>query len=272
MIYYTYMNDYFLSLAGELLSKYKRVNSFTPHTLSVGRYHEEALKSTLRLFLPTRFSIKTGFVHIPQTGVTSKQCDLIIIDENEPNSYFFQDGEFVIVHPEAVVCVIEVKTNITKEEFGKIHKAAKALSDVRKKKRGQLKGCLYLAFGYTSTLKGKDERLGSWYRDLPKINDEEYDLADYPMEIVSLEGGLGVLQLAPGDDPNWGMRKIYKEGGDTPEWRLALFLMAVRTLTEMRDGRTEFSNVEWGVSFEGAKLSTNRFRAGEGLVNKPYKG
>lgn len=260
------MDDYFLSLANELISRYQRIKNFTPHALSTGKYHEEALKSVLKLFLPDRFSIKTGFVFIPKEKAVSRESDLIIIDENEPNSYFFKDGDFVVVHPEAVVCVIEVKTKIDKHEFQKIHMASKALAGVRDKQQDGRKSCMYLAFSYDSVRISNDEQLGKWYKDLPLKNGEEYMSTDYPAAIVSLMGDIGVLQLIIDKDEDlYYVRKIYKETQKSPEWNLAVFLMAVRTLTDLRAGKNSLSNPDWGVNFEGAKLSRNHFKAGEGL-------
>lgn len=108
--------DYFRSLAAELKSKFKRVNNFTSHTGSIGNYHEQALKSVIQQLLPSRFSLKTGFVYYDQQNV-SKQVDILIIDENEPTSYFLQDGDFAIVHPDAVVAAIEVKTKLNKKDL-----------------------------------------------------------------------------------------------------------------------------------------------------------
>lgn len=105
--------DLFKSLAAEMVAKYKRLNYFTNHPGSIGTYHETLLKSTLRQFLPKRYSLKTGFVYID--GQVSNQIDILIIDELEPTSYYFQEEDLVVVHPDAVVSAIEVKTTLNND-------------------------------------------------------------------------------------------------------------------------------------------------------------
>ena len=104
---------------------------------------------------------------------------------------------------------------------------------------------------------------------MPSRNGETYESIEYPFSIVSLEGSLGTLELFDLGTETWGVRKIYKEQGESAKWRLALFLMSLRTLTEARDRRTKYSNVDWGVDFDGARFSNNLFRAGEDLSNSP---
>jgi len=79
-----------------------------------GRYKESILINTLRRFIPKTFAVGTGFV-IKKTERnilhdSSSQIDLIIYDTAFP--LLFSEGDFVILTPEAVRGIIEVKTNI----------------------------------------------------------------------------------------------------------------------------------------------------------------
>ena len=108
--------SYFESFSEELKSKFQRTKILIPNNVATGNYHEEIIRTVLRNFLSTRYSVKTGFIYKSKDEV-SKQIDILIIDENIPSVYLFQEGQFAIVMPEAVVCVIEVKSTIDKKGF-----------------------------------------------------------------------------------------------------------------------------------------------------------
>lgn len=88
------------------------------HYLSVGNYKENLLKNEIKKFLPSNYSIGTGFVIFPKFGnknnksihdhCTSNQMDIIIYNNNIC-APIFQDGDFIVIAPEAVVALMEVK-------------------------------------------------------------------------------------------------------------------------------------------------------------------
>ena len=96
------------------------------HEPSLGRYKERLLMKTISEFLPTRFSVASGFVLFPTEqqlakSVTpgfdhlnkaehnvSKQCDIIVYDSNDYPT-IFKDDDFVVVRPESVRAIVEVK-------------------------------------------------------------------------------------------------------------------------------------------------------------------
>lgn len=108
--------SYFDSFASELNGKFQRLRHLTDHDYSSGDYHEEILRGVLRNFLTKRYSVKTGFIFKEEHEV-SRQIDIIIVDENAPAAYVFQEGDFAVVMPEAVVAIIEVKTTLGSEEY-----------------------------------------------------------------------------------------------------------------------------------------------------------
>ena len=95
------------TIAGELESLSERVRFIINHGPSVGTYRENLLQSSLRKHLPERYHIATGFIF----GL-SKQIDILIYDRVD-YAPIFREGDFVIVPPESVRAVIEVKTNLT---------------------------------------------------------------------------------------------------------------------------------------------------------------
>lgn len=99
----------------------------TVHELSVGQYKESLLRSCIESFIPRRYSVGTGFIVFTgkdrshkfsdDTNVDlmnlkehsiSHQLDVVVFDDsNFPP--LFRDKEFVILRPESVRTIIEVK-------------------------------------------------------------------------------------------------------------------------------------------------------------------
>lgn len=95
----------------------------TTHAPSLGAYKERLLRSVIAQFLPRRFEVGTGFVLFPSRRLAShdemaaltgrshqlsKQLDLIIYDSAE-HPVVFREDDFVVLRPESVRAVIEVK-------------------------------------------------------------------------------------------------------------------------------------------------------------------
>lgn len=96
------------------------------HYPSLGRYKERLLSQYIRDYIPQRFSIGTGFVLFPHDDPdppgglgnhdplnksafsVSHQCDIIVYDSNQIPPVF-RDDDFVVVRPESVRAIIEVK-------------------------------------------------------------------------------------------------------------------------------------------------------------------
>ncbi|SIT94655.1 DUF6602 domain-containing protein [Pontibacter indicus] len=118
--------DFHKSTAAELLALTNRVRNLVRHWGEDGRYKEAVLKSVIQRFLPEKYRISTGFV-VKQTNQrgtheSSNQIDLLIYDTSYP--VLFREGDFVIVTPDAVEAIIEVKANITNQGLlGVINKA-----------------------------------------------------------------------------------------------------------------------------------------------------
>ena len=110
------------SISDELIALKDRVRNFIDdaHWAEEGRYKEIILKDVLASKLPAFASIGTGFV---MGDRLSSQIDIIIYRSDTP--VLFQKSDFVIVPREAVLGIIEVKTNLKNakmhETFQKAH-------------------------------------------------------------------------------------------------------------------------------------------------------
>jgi hypothetical protein len=108
--------EYFESFANEIASKFNRLQKIVGHPTTSGDYHEEILRVVLRNFLSKRYSVKKGFIYAGP-GKVSKQIDLMVIDENSPVAYIFQEGDFAVVIPEAVMAIMEIKSVFNASQF-----------------------------------------------------------------------------------------------------------------------------------------------------------
>jgi hypothetical protein len=93
------------------------------HSPTEGAFCESMLRTFMRQVIPHQFSVDTGFVRglpakIP--GINGKFIDLvaspqldIIIHDTTHFSPIFRYDDVVVVHPEAVVAIIEVKKRLT---------------------------------------------------------------------------------------------------------------------------------------------------------------
>lgn len=118
--------DYHKSTTKELLALTNRVRNLITHWGEDGRYKEAVLKNVIRRFLPEKFTIGTGFV-IKQTNnrgehLSSKQIDLLIYDDASP--VLFKEGDFVILTPDAVKGIIEIKANLQNQSLSDVLRQA----------------------------------------------------------------------------------------------------------------------------------------------------
>lgn len=154
--------EYFESFANEITSKFRRLQTIVGHPTSNGDYHEEILRTVLRNFLTKRFSVKKGFIYSGPNKI-SKQIDIMIVDENSPAAYIFQEGDFAVVIPEAVVAVMEIKTALNASEFDQSIEnisSAKSLMEFPVNLTG-------IVFGFDGT-EPSDDTLDNWFkRDIP---------------------------------------------------------------------------------------------------------
>jgi len=99
------------SVSEELFSVKDRIRNLVTHWPTDGEAKEAALRSVLRRHLPSTVIVGRGF--IVTNSESSTQIDILIVDASKPT--LFKDGDLLIVTPDAVLAVIEVKTSITKK-------------------------------------------------------------------------------------------------------------------------------------------------------------
>lgn len=100
------------SIASEFSAIKDRVRFFIndKHWGEDGRYKEVILMDYLRRILPSDVSVGTGFVK-NKIGELTGQIDIIVYKSSAPR--LFSEGDFVILMPESILGIIEVKSKST---------------------------------------------------------------------------------------------------------------------------------------------------------------
>lgn len=116
--------EFHKSTTKELLAIKDRVRNLINHWGEDGRYQEAVIKTMIQRFLPEKYKIGSGFV-VRQTRQRgnhepSKQIDFIIYDTSYP--ILFKETDFVILTPDSVLGIIEVKANATNQGLQNIVK------------------------------------------------------------------------------------------------------------------------------------------------------
>ena len=103
------------------------------HYPSVGQYKERLLAETISNFLPSTVAVGTGFVLFPHEDTNppaadyhdplnqsafaiSRQCDVLVYDTTA-HPPIFRDRDFVVLRPDSVRAVIEVKGAISRRQL-----------------------------------------------------------------------------------------------------------------------------------------------------------
>ncbi len=108
---------YHRSITEELYSIKDRIRNLVKHWPTDGESKEIALRSVLRRHIPESVIVGRGFIVTPDA--TSTQIDVLVVDANKPT--LFKEGDLLIVTPDAVLGVIEVKTELrSKDEFEEV--------------------------------------------------------------------------------------------------------------------------------------------------------
>ena len=165
------MNDYFSTFAEEILAKFKRVSQLINHGPSIGTYRETLVKNFLSNYLSNRYNIYSGFVCDPQKKISSKQIDILIVDNNVSAPFLFKDESLVIVQPKSVVCAIEIKSHLSKKTFSNAIENCFSFKQLCPNKN-------FTLFAFKTTSKNL-KTWSAWYKGISKKNIQDYPYAIY---------------------------------------------------------------------------------------------
>lgn len=102
---------YASSFAHELAGQALRIGQLISHRATVGANREELLRVLIQRHIPQRFHAATGFIHGGDA-----QLDILIYDQID-YAPLFRAGDLVVVPPEAVRAIIEVKSGLHRDDL-----------------------------------------------------------------------------------------------------------------------------------------------------------
>ena len=92
------------------------IEKFTSHAPTVGNHYESILRDLLTEYLPSSVCVGTGFVYDSMRQKCSPQIDILVYKDSQ-QSPIHRRGEFVIVDPNSVIGVCEVKKELTTSDL-----------------------------------------------------------------------------------------------------------------------------------------------------------
>ena len=121
----TTLREAFIYTEKSLQAKLESAN-FPDHPVAKGDVSEDAWRELLRRFLPSRFSVESGFI-IDAHNAASEQIDCIIYDKVF-TPILWGDSGYIYIPSESVHAVFEIKPQVTKEY---LQQASKKIESVR---------------------------------------------------------------------------------------------------------------------------------------------
>lgn len=265
--------EYFSGIAQELIGKINRVGCLVKKSnLKSGEYHEEIIRHFLRGFMTKRYSLKTGYIYFDEE-TTSRQVDVLLIDEHVPFTYMFQEGDFVIVRPEPVVAAIEIKTRLGLGDFRKAFENIVTAKKIKHLALGHYGHIFGAVFGFFSNKVINTASLDTWFKDSIVSKHARDEGILWPDEIFFFDNKL-TLSLHESSSPetrgNYFYRAIYpSNGSDYNALQLALLVGILFAVCDSEDqnqkGRFPTFNLDAFLKSEDVITGPERFSPGQGL-------
>ncbi|HGE7613610.1 TPA: DUF6602 domain-containing protein [Bacillus cereus] len=117
---------YHKQLFEEIKVTKERIASLISHSLTKGQINEFAIKKVFEEKIPENYGVSRGF--IVTDNWKSTEIDIVIYDKSYP--FLFKTGDLIIITPDAVKGLIEVKTRLDSRE---LRTASEKLGDIAEK-------------------------------------------------------------------------------------------------------------------------------------------
>ncbi|NLL89511.1 MAG: hypothetical protein GX226_00145 [Dehalococcoidales bacterium] len=145
------MQQYYWNVQKKILVQRDIIRSLLKDPKVIGDYYEAIIMEGVRESISQYFSARRGVI-ISADGQSSRECDIIVYSAAEYGPLFLS-GDIVVINPEAVRCVIQVKGTLNREN---LNEAIKNLNSVNRLRPGIWK----IIIGYNT---------GLLYNDLIKV-------------------------------------------------------------------------------------------------------
>jgi hypothetical protein len=125
------MQQYYWNVQKKILVQRDIIRSLLKDPKVIGDYYEAIIMEAVRESISQYFSARRGVI-ISANGQSSRECDIIVYSAAEYGPLFLS-GDIVVINPEAVRCVIQVKGTLNHEN---LQEAVKNLASVDKLRPG----------------------------------------------------------------------------------------------------------------------------------------
>ena len=109
------MKQYYRNVQRKVLVQKDIIRSLLKDPKIIGEYYEAIVIDAVRENISEYFAARRGVI-LSETGASSRECDIIVYSAAEYGPLFLS-GDIVVVNPEAVRCVIQVKGTINPENL-----------------------------------------------------------------------------------------------------------------------------------------------------------
>ena len=125
------MKQYYRMVQEKILVQRDIICSLLKDPQIIGDYYEAIIRDAVRESISGSFAVGRGVI-LSEAGYSSRECDIIVYSAAEYGPLFVS-GDIVVVSPEAVRCVIQVKGTISGDS---LVDAIKSLSYVNRLRAG----------------------------------------------------------------------------------------------------------------------------------------
>ena len=109
------MKQYYRMVQEKILVQRDIICSLLKDPQIIGDYYEAIIRDAVRESISESFTVGRGVI-LSETGQSSRECDIIIYSASEYGPLFVS-GDIIVVNPEAVRCVIQVKGTISNDSL-----------------------------------------------------------------------------------------------------------------------------------------------------------
>lgn len=109
------MKQYYRNVQKKILVQRDIIRSLLKDPKVIGDYYEAIIMDAVRESISEYFAARRGVI-LAENGQASRECDIIVYSAAEYGPLFLS-GDMVVINPEAVRCVIQVKGTINIENL-----------------------------------------------------------------------------------------------------------------------------------------------------------
>ena len=123
------MQQYYRKIQDKVLVQRDIIKSLVKDQRVIGDYYEAIIRDVIRENVAEAFAVGRGVV-LSKEGKTSSECDIIIYSAAEYGP-LFKSGEIVVISPDAVRCVVEVKGTLNNRHLSNALKNLSSVNELR---------------------------------------------------------------------------------------------------------------------------------------------